>query len=71
MRTSPYLGSGVGNALIRDTSAVTIQLLDIVTERMIYSSHGDVNDGSGSFSMYVPYLRMLALSHGEDMAEAL
>jgi hypothetical protein len=56
---------------MRDSSAVMIQLLDIVTERMIYSSHGDVKDCSGSFSMYVPYLRMVAPSHGEGVAEAI
>jgi hypothetical protein len=56
---------------MHDASAVLIQLLDIVTGRMIYSSHGDVKDCSGSFSMYVPYLRMLALSHGKGVAEAL
>jgi hypothetical protein len=50
---------------MHDASAVIIQPLDIVTERMIYSSHGDVNDFSVSFSMYVPYLRMVALSHGK------
>ena len=56
---------------MHDSSAVIIQLLDIVTERMIYSSHGDVKDFSGSFSMYVPYLRMVALSHREGVAETL
>jgi hypothetical protein len=56
---------------MHDSSPVMIQLLDIVTGRMIYSSHGDVNDCSGSFSMYVPYLRMVALSHGNGVAKAL
>jgi hypothetical protein len=56
---------------MHDSAAVIIQVLDIVTERMIYSSHGDVKDCSGSFSMYAPYLRMVALSHREGVGEAL
>jgi hypothetical protein len=56
---------------MHDSSPIFIQLLDIMTERMISSSHGDVKDCSGSFSMYVPYLRMVALSHGKGVAEAL
>jgi len=37
---------------MRDSSAVLIQLLDILTERMRYSD-GDVKDVSGSFLIYV------------------
>jgi len=56
---------------MHDSAAVMIQVLDIVRERVIYSSHGDVKGFSGSFSMYAPYLRMVALSHGKGVAEAL
>jgi hypothetical protein len=56
---------------MHDASAVMIQLLAIVPWRMIYSSHGDVQDCSGSFSMSVPFLRMVALSHREGVAETL
>jgi hypothetical protein len=45
-RTSPYLVSVTGKALMRDSSAVIIQVLDIVTSRMLYSNNWDVNDFS-------------------------
>jgi hypothetical protein len=38
-----------GKALMHDSSAVIIQLLDIVTICMLYSSNWDVNDLSAFF----------------------
>jgi hypothetical protein len=43
--------SVAGKALIHDSSAVIIQLLDIVTLCMLYSSNWDVNDLSAFFDL--------------------
>jgi hypothetical protein len=44
-----------GKALMRYASAVSIQVLSIVTGRMLYSNNWDVNDFSGFFLIYVGY----------------
>ena len=51
---------------MRDSSAVIIQLLDILALRMLYSNNWDVNDSSGFFlDLCWLYVRMFAPSHRE------
>jgi hypothetical protein len=56
---------------MRDASTVIIQLLYIVTSRMLYSSHGGVKDFSGFFDLRLLYLRTVAPLHREGIAETL
>ena len=53
---------------MRDSSAVIIQLLDIVTLRMLYSNNWDVKDFSGFFlDLCWLYFRIFACSRREGL----
>jgi hypothetical protein len=57
---------------MRYASAVIIQLLDIVTLRMLYSNNWDVDDFSGFFlDLCWLYFRIFAPSRREGFAETL
>jgi hypothetical protein len=68
-RTSPYLGSVAGKALMRDCSAVIIQLLDTITMCMLYSSTWDVNDFSAFSDLQLLWFHSFCLSHGEVLCK--
>jgi hypothetical protein len=57
---------------MRGSSAVIIQLLDIVTSRMLYSNNWDANDFSGFFlDLWWLYVRIFAPSHRDGFAETI
>jgi hypothetical protein len=57
---------------MRGSSAVIIQLLDIVTSRMLYSNNWDANDFSGFFlALWWLYVRIFAPSHRDGFAETI
>jgi hypothetical protein len=57
-----------GKALMRDSSAVIIQLLDILGLRKLYSNNWDVNDSSGCFlDLCWLYVRLFAPSHRDGL----
>jgi hypothetical protein len=54
-----------GKALMRDCSAVLIQLLDTITVCMLYSSNWDVNDFSAFSDLQLLWFHTFALSYWE------
>ena len=55
-----------------DSSAIIIQLLDILALRKLYSNNWDVNDSSGFFLICVGYtFAFLPPSHRKGFAENL